>query len=84
MKEYWITNDRFKLIVIVLLLMWIGFMAFFYLKAEEITKNPCQVCARQMGTDVSCSLYDGSGTIKIFHKDYSVDLVTHNLSLYNG
>ena len=34
--------------------MWIGFFVFFYLKADEITKDPCSICAKKMGEEVSC------------------------------
>jgi len=53
-KEYWITNSRFKLIVIILVLMWIGIMVFFYLKSDEITKDPCSICSKKMGEEVIC------------------------------
>jgi len=53
-KEYWITNSRFKFIAMLLFLMWVGFMVFLYLKAEEISKNPCAICAEKMGEEVSC------------------------------
>ena len=54
-KEYWITNSRFKIILIALMVIWIGFMVFFYLKADEITKDPCQICSERMGEKVICT-----------------------------
>jgi len=55
-KEYWITNSRFKLIAVLLILMWLILIIFFYLKADEVTKHPCQICAKQMGVDVNCKI----------------------------
>jgi len=54
-KEYWITNSRFKLIVIIMVLMWIGVMTLFYLKADEVTKDPCSICSKYMGEEVICT-----------------------------
>jgi len=47
-------NNRI-FVVVVLFLMWLVFMGFMYLKADEITKDPCGVCARSMGEAVVCS-----------------------------
>lgn len=60
-KEYWITNSRFKLIVIVMIVIWISIFILFFLKADEITKHPCEVCAKSIGEDVVCR----AGTHKI-------------------
>ena len=59
MKEYWITNSRFKLIAVILILMWIGIMIFFWMKADEVTKSPCQVCAKKIGEKVTCTIDNG-------------------------
>ena len=56
MKEYWVTNSRFKLIVIILVLMWIGLMVFFFIEGENIRKDPCSICAKQQGENVVCSV----------------------------
>ena len=62
MKDFWITNSRFKYIGLILFLMFVIFMAFFYLKAEEITNDPCSVCAKRMGSEVSCYISVGSSS----------------------
>ena len=55
MKTYWITDSRYKYVGLILLIIWIGFMVFFYLKADEITKDPCSICAKRMGEEVACT-----------------------------
>ena len=55
-KKYFITGSRFKFIGIILLIIWIGFMVFLYLKADEITKNPCSICAEKSGENVICTV----------------------------
>ena len=54
-KEYWITNSRFKYISVLLIIIWIGFMVLFYLKADEVTKDPCSICSKKMGEQVVCT-----------------------------
>jgi len=35
--------------------MWAVIIGFFYLKADEVTKDPCGVCANRMGDEVFCT-----------------------------
>jgi len=53
--EYWITNSRFKLIAIILFLMFCIFMLLIFMRGTEIANNPCQICANKMGADVTCT-----------------------------
>lgn len=75
-KEYWITNSRFKLIVIILVLMWLGVMFLLYLKADEVTKDPCQICAKKMGQDVICRVGTAYFQERIYHPNYSIETWT--------
>ena len=69
-KTYWISDNRFKWISLLLFLMLLVFMLLIFIKTDEITKNPCQICAKQMGEDVFCSI----GTQqRIFHPNYSIE-----------
>jgi hypothetical protein len=45
---------------IFLLIIWGSFLLFVWLKTDEITKDPCSVCAKRMGEVYSC--YGVSGT----------------------
>lgn len=68
-----IPKDRFYLIAFLLFLMWMGIMLFYYLKADEVTKHPCSVCAKRIGVDVKCTTY-GVGLVPIdivFYKNGS-------------
>ena len=62
-KHYWIDGHRFLVIIIILMIMWAGVMGLFYFKADEVTKHPCEVCAKKMGEDVTCMTSGGFGTI---------------------
>lgn len=60
-------------IVIILIVMWLGVMTFFYLKADEVTKNPCQICAKKLGTKVTCSITGTTDpTQKEFYPNYTI------------
>ena len=39
--------------------MWLGLMGFYYLKADEVTNSPCEVCAKKLGENVMCSTDSG-------------------------
>ena len=71
-KTYWVTNSRFKYISILLMILWIGFMTFFYLKTDEITKDPCTICAKRLGDKVVCTIGDTTNPIsKTYYEDGS-------------
>jgi len=53
-KVFYITNNRFKFIAWLLFLMFLVFMLLIYLKADEMTHHPCQLCAKYMGEEVHC------------------------------
>ena len=53
-KEYWITNSRFKFIAIILFLMFCIFMLLIFLRGNEIANDPCSICAKKLGEDVTC------------------------------
>lgn len=55
-KEYWITDNRFKFIAILLLIIFLIFMLVIYLKADEVTKDPCSICSEKMGEKVVCTI----------------------------
>ena len=65
-KEFWLSNNRYLFIVIVLFILWGGVMLLFYLKADEVTKNPCQICAKKMGEEVTCRTMTSDGTITFY------------------
>lgn len=52
--DYFGGEKKFYIIMIVLILMWLGVMALFYLKADEVTKDPCSICAKNMGEIIIC------------------------------
>ena len=56
--KYWITDDRFKWISLLLFLIFVIVMLFFYLKADEITKDPCSICSKYLGEKVVCTTGD--------------------------
>jgi hypothetical protein len=62
----WMTNKRFIAVVIILILMWCVLIGFFYLKADEVTKDPCGICAEKMGKEVICT----AGTFILSKKTY--------------
>ena len=66
MKEFYVTNNRFKFIALLLMIIFLIFMLVLFLKAEEISKDPCSICAERMGEEVTCYLGN-------LHRIYSPD-----------
>jgi len=62
----------FYIIAAFLFIMWISIMVLFFLKADEVTKDPCSVCAKRMGENVTCTLAGQGFTLK---RTYTPDLL---------
>lgn len=71
-KRFFITDNRFKYIGIILLIIWIGFMVFFYLKADEITKDPCGICAKQMSNKVVCTVGGIEPQMRTYYPNFTI------------
>jgi hypothetical protein len=56
-------NKRWTIILIVMLLIWSSIWLLFYLKADEVTWHPCNICAKQLGNKVICTFQD----LKMFY-----------------
>ncbi len=53
-KTFYFTDNRFKFIALILFIMFIIFMVVIFLKADEVTRDPCSICAERMGEEVNC------------------------------
>ena len=53
-KDDWFNRHRMITIGLFLLIVWGSLLIFFFMKAEEVTKNPCNICAKKIGSDVTC------------------------------
>jgi len=54
--EYRISKERLLIIGTVIVIVWLSLLVFWYLKAEEVTKDPCSICAKRMGEKVTCTM----------------------------
>ena len=64
MKEFYITNNRFKFIALLLFLMFLIFIIVIYVKADEVTRDPCSICAEKIGQEVNC--YAGNNMQRVY------------------
>ena len=65
--NYFGGEKRFYIILITLIIMWLILIIFFYLKADEVTKDPCSICAKRLNENIICSLPSGA---KIIQRTY--------------
>lgn len=49
---------RLLYIFMIFLIVWGSLFTLFWLKTDEITKNPCKICAEKLGEDVMCWTID--------------------------
>ena len=56
-KEY--NLYRYIIMAVCLMLIFFTIIGFLYLKADEITKHPCEVCASSIGKNIVCSTLGG-------------------------
>jgi len=65
----WFDNHRMISVGIFLLIVFILILGFLYLKADEITKDPCSICAEYQGQEVTCVLPGFKPISKIYYPD---------------
>lgn len=70
-KEYFFNDKRFKIIAALLMIIFLVFMAFLYLKAEEITRDPCSICASRMQEPIVCTIGGHKTITKTFYPDWT-------------
>lgn len=64
---------RLIVISIVMLIIWGSLLTFWYIKADEVSKDPCSICAKEQGKAVICSI--GMNT-KTFYPNGTIYLDT--------
>jgi len=59
-NQYWLDRHRFLALVIILFVIFMVFMTLIYLKLDEVTHHPCEICADKIGQSFVCYSLDNS------------------------
>jgi hypothetical protein len=59
------------LIGIFLLLLWGSLLTFWWFKADAITRDPCSLCAEQLGEEIRCTTSGLNPISKSFYQNGS-------------
>lgn len=70
-KAFWITDSRFKYIGLILLVIWLTLFFLLFFKANEITKDPCSICAKKIGDNVICTTQGFAPLERIYYPNYT-------------
>ena len=76
-KRFNLKDKKFFAVMIFMGFVWLSLLAFFYIKTDEITKDPCSICANKSGENVFCTAY-GSGAIPVTRTYYPNGTITDN------
>jgi len=82
-NKFYIPRERYIVIVIVLICMWLGLMLFFYLKADEVTKDPCSICANRVGENIICTTSGLQPITRIYYPNFSITEKVDNVRQNN-
>jgi hypothetical protein len=52
-------DKKFVAVMVFMGFVWLSLLVFFYLKTDEITRDPCSICAEKMGEDIFCTSQNG-------------------------
>ncbi len=63
-------NRKFIIVVVVLILIWGSFFIYFIKYGNEVRNDPCSVCAKKMGEEVSCT---ASGILRVYYPDGEIE-----------
>jgi hypothetical protein len=69
-------DKRLIFIALFLLIMWGSFLIFLWNKADEITRDPCSICAEVMGETVWCIV---NGKERFYHPNGTTQDIIHNV-----
>lgn len=61
--KYSLNMKRVIILAIFLLLIWGSIWFLIYLKADEVTRDPCSICAEKIGDNITCYLQSSGGII---------------------
>lgn len=70
----WVERHRMLSVSIVMLLVWVSLLAFFWIEAEAITKDPCSICAARQGEDIMCTIGGIEPLTKTYYPNMSVSV----------
>ncbi len=70
--NYFGGEKRFYIILAFLFILWLGIMVLFYLKADEVTKSPCQICAKKLNQEVICTAGNGGMIQRTFYPNFTI------------
>jgi len=68
----WINQNKFVVILIVMVLIWGSLLWYFITYAQAINVDPCSSCAKQMGDKVFCTTGDTVVLEKTFYENGSI------------
>jgi len=72
-NNFYIPRERYIVIIIILICMWLGLMLFFYLKADEVTKDPCSICSKIMGENIICTTQSLMPITRTYYPNFSIE-----------
>lgn len=54
-----ISKQQWIIFAIVMLLIWGSLLAFWWIQADNINRDPCSICAERAGSTVICTIKSG-------------------------
>lgn len=68
-----VDKNKLFVVLIVMSIIW-GSLLFYYVKyAEEISNDPCSVCAARMGEEVFCTVGTTYLTTRTYFPNFSIE-----------
>lgn len=64
--------NHILVVAVVMLIIWGSLLAFYWLKTDEIRKDPCTICAEVKGEDVICTTGNYIPVHRIYHPNGSI------------
>jgi len=62
----WLEAHRFVTLSLVMLIIFLSILSFLFVKADEITRDPCSICAEKQNKNVYCTLQGGIPITKTY------------------
>lgn len=76
--EYFGGEKRFYVIMFMWFFSIMMLFTLFYLKADEVTKDPCSICAKKLGEKVNCRTNDLQPIVRDYYPNFTITQDTSN------
>lgn len=68
----WFERNKIKTIGLIMIFIWGSLLLFFWIKTDELTRDPCSICSEKQGKDVLCTTQSFVPSHRVYYPNGSI------------